>query len=227
MEAKKNPRHDVHRYSKQLFLLSLGISIALVIVAFEWTTEFIQKDPPNSHRTENETLVLTYIPITAQIPDVPKPAKTVRSINMVRIAESTDEPTDSDEIPIEEPAIAQPGVTVVIPEIEPEDVPDVPFRVVEQMPEPVGGYDEFFKVLRNNIRYPKAAIRNSVEGKVFIQFVVNEKGELTDFEVIKSLGRGCDEEAIRVIKLTRWNPGKQRGRPVKVYMIQPAYFALH
>ncbi|MFM7851827.1 MAG: energy transducer TonB, partial [Flammeovirgaceae bacterium] len=81
---------------------------------------------------------------------------------------------------------------------------------------PVGGLAAFYKQVSQVIRYPAKARRNRIEGKVFVQFVVQEDGTLTDFRVIKGIGGGCDEEALRsVMSSPRWQPGKQRGRPVK------------
>jgi protein TonB len=66
-----------------------------------------------------------------------------------------------------------------------------------------------------------------VEGKVFVQFVVDKDGTLTDIKAVKGIGAGCDEEAVRVLKAApKWKPGKQRGRPVKVRMILPITFKL-
>jgi protein TonB len=66
-----------------------------------------------------------------------------------------------------------------------------------------------------------------VEGRVFLQFVVNKDGSLTDIKVVKGIGAGCDEEAIRVLKSApRWSPGKQRGVPVRQRMVLPLTFKL-
>ncbi len=112
-------------------------------------------------------------------------------------------------------------------ELTPEAVIDTIFYVVEKMPEPVGGFEGFYKTLSKNMKYPKRANWDHVIGKVFISFVVNEKSELSDFKVLKGIGSGCDEEAIRVIALSKWNSGKQRGRPVKVRMVQTIDFQLN
>ena len=98
------------------------------------------------------------------------------------------------------------------------------FRVVEKMPEPVGGWASFYKTLTKNFKYPKQAQRVRANGKVFVEFTVNDKGELSHFKIIKGIGYGCDEEAKRVIALTKWTAGKQRGRPVNVKMVQPIVF---
>ena len=111
-------------------------------------------------------------------------------------------------------------------EIPEETIKPDTFRVVEKMPEPVGGWSAFYNTLSKNIKYPRLAARERVGGKVFVEFTVNNKGELSHFKIIKGIGYGCDEEAKRVIALTKWNPGKQRGQPVNVKMVQPITFAL-
>lgn len=81
-------------------------------------------------------------------------------------------------------------------------------------------------MMANNIRYPRNAQRQSVEGKVFVEFVIDKRGLPSQFRVIKGIGAGCDEEAMRVIALSKWKPGKQRGIPVNVRMVIPIAFQL-
>ncbi len=95
---------------------------------------------------------------------------------------------------------------------------------VEQMPEFNGNVQEY---LGKHINYPDAAKENNVEGRVIVRFVVNEDGAITDAKVVRGIGSGCDEEAIRVIKsMPKWKPGKQNGRAVKVWFTQPITFRL-
>ncbi|WKN44325.1 M56 family metallopeptidase [Tunicatimonas pelagia] len=99
------------------------------------------------------------------------------------------------------------------------------FTVVENQPEPVGGLGEFYQHIMNNMKYPKEAREKGIEGKVFVQFVVNEYGELTDFQALKGIGAGCDEEAVRVLEeAPAWNPGTTDGKPVPVRMVLPITF---
>jgi protein TonB len=87
--------------------------------------------------------------------------------------------------------------------------------------------EDFYKYVSKNIEYPKQARRMGIEGKVFVQFVVDKDGSLSDVKVIKGIGAGCDEEAIRVLKESpKWTPGKQRGRPVRVRMSLPIFFKI-
>jgi protein TonB len=99
--------------------------------------------------------------------------------------------------------------------------------VVEQPPVPVGGLEGLYSTVRKNLKYPKQARHMDVEGKVIVEFIINRDGTPTDIKVIKGIGAGCDEEAKRVIGLTKWNPGKQRGKPVRVKMVMPITFVLN
>jgi protein TonB len=99
--------------------------------------------------------------------------------------------------------------------------------VVEQQPEFPGGTAEMYKYLSKNIKYPSAASRANVSGRVFMSFVVNTDGSIQDVSVLKGLGFGCDEEAIRVVKaMPKWKPGKQSGRAVRVKYNLPINFQL-
>jgi TonB family protein len=101
------------------------------------------------------------------------------------------------------------------------------FTSVEQPAEFPGGPRAFGAFLQRNLRYPAAAQRANVGGKVYVQFVVNTDGTIEDLEVLKSVGFGCDEEAMRIIKaVPRWTPGKQSGRIVRSRFTQPITFVL-
>ena len=96
------------------------------------------------------------------------------------------------------------------------------FVVVEEMPQLIGGLQS----LATQIRYPEMARRAGIEGRVFIQFIVNEEGEVEHPRVIRGIGGGADEEALRVVSLAEFTPGMQRGRPVRVQYALPIYFRL-
>lgn len=98
------------------------------------------------------------------------------------------------------------------------------FTYVEQMPSPAYSLGEY---LGNNIVYPDSARERNIEGRVIVQFTVDEVGNITDSKVLRGIGGGCDEEALRVIKsMPRWRPGKSDGKPVKVMYTQPISFKL-
>jgi TonB family protein len=98
------------------------------------------------------------------------------------------------------------------------------YNYVEQMPAAQVDVQEYFAT---NMRYPEAARNNAVQGRVIMKFVVNEDGSLSDIQVLRGIGAGCDDEATRLLKnMPRWKPGKQNGQPVKTYFTLPVQFKL-
>lgn len=232
MEPKKNPKYDVHRQRGTIFKISLVVTLALVITAFKWSVPIEQETGSDIPLPLANNLFDDVIPSTSIRSEVAPKAREIKPrkqnstefvevannqlLNIASPAPSIDqgEPFDNS-IPM--------GPIEIPEEINETDI----FDFVEKMPEPVGGYEGFYKMLSKNIKYPKRASRDNVTGKVFVCFVVNERSELSDFKILKGIGYGCDEEAIRVIALSKWNAGKQRGRPVKVRMVQTINFQLN
>lgn len=103
---------------------------------------------------------------------------------------------------------------------------EIIFQVVERMPEPEGGIEHLASTLAEMIRYPEMARKAKVAGVVFVGFVINSDGHPSDVTVLRGLGYGLDEEAIRVIRETRWIPGRQGGRTVRVRYSWPVRFTL-
>ena len=102
------------------------------------------------------------------------------------------------------------------------------FTIVEEPPSPKeGGMPALYQYIGNTLRYPKEAKDQKVEGKVFVQFIIDKEGHVTDVEVVRGIGHGCDKEALEVIKnAPDWNPGRQAGKPVNVKMVLPISFKL-
>lgn len=108
-----------------------------------------------------------------------------------------------------------------------EEKKEDPFTYVEEMPTFPTGQDELLAWISQNVQYPEIAKRAGVEGRVMVQFVVEKSGDITEISVIKGIGAGCDEEAVRVCKMMpKWRPGKQNGKPVRVRMVIPFLFKL-
>ena len=102
---------------------------------------------------------------------------------------------------------------------------DTVYDVVEVAPEFPGGMDQMAKYLSENINYPEEAKDKGISGRVFISFVVEKDGSVNDVKVMRSVGGGCDEEALRVVKaMPKWKPGLQKGKPVRVHYILPIFF---
>ena len=108
-----------------------------------------------------------------------------------------------------------------------EEKADVIFDVVETQPNPPGGMSGWNKYLSDNLKYPTQARRMGVEGTVIVVFVINTDGSIQDVEVLRGIGGGCDEEAVKIVKgAPKWEPGKQRGKAVRTRMRLPIRFKL-
>ena len=101
------------------------------------------------------------------------------------------------------------------------------FNVVEQMPSFMGNDDALYAFVSKNIIYPLKAKENNIEGRVVVRFIIEKDGNLSNIEILRKLGFGCDEEVIRLIKsMPKWFPGKQNGKPVRVHFTMPISFKL-
>ncbi len=115
---------------------------------------------------------------------------------------------------------------VAIKQIERESSNDI-FLAPEVMPEFPGGADSLAKFLAENIHYPRMAQENNIQGRVFVTFLIEKDGSVREVRLLRGIGGGCDEEAIRVIKMMpRWSPGMQRGQAVRVEYVLPVKFSL-
>ena len=221
MEEKKNQKVDLKRKIGLHFNVGLVLSLALVIMAFEW--KFYENGGlVDIGKVPDAFDELMEIPPTVQTPPPPPtPQPNIVSVpNKIDIEEEIPFTLDiesSEEMIIEDYHFEKPK----------EEVADEVFRIVEEQPSPMGGYSAFYEYIGKKLKYPAQARRLGIEGKVFVEFIVDKDGSITDVTIMKGIGGGCDEEAVRVIKDSpKWNPGKQRGRPVKVKLIVPITFKL-
>lgn len=108
-----------------------------------------------------------------------------------------------------------------------EHDPDAAFVIVEEMPTYPGGQEAMMKYLGAKIKYPKEAQGKGIQGIVYVTFVVETDGRIEGVKVLRGIGGGCDEEAVRVVQnMPKWNPGKQRGKEVRVQYNLPIRFKL-
>ena len=223
MEAKKNPKVDLTKKTGLFLNIGLVISLVAVITAFEWKF-YDEGELMDLGQVNDEFEDVMEIPPTEQPP--PPPPK----IQQPEIIEVPDEEEIEEEIEVDlDVEITEETVVedIVFEEPVEEEVAEEIFTIVEDQPQPKGGMAAFYEYVGKNLKYPAQARRMGIEGKVFVEFVVDKDGTITDVKAIKGIGAGCDEEAIRVIQQApKWSPGKQRGRPVKVRMILPITFKL-
>ena len=124
-------------------------------------------------------------------------------------------------------ALAQTPDSLRIDTIEKAEEKEEIFGIVETMPMFRGGERKLMEFIGNNVVYPKEAIEAGIEGKVFVEFYIEKDGTVSDAKVLRGIGYGCDEEALRVIGLMpKWFPGKQRGHAVRMRYTLPINFKL-
>ncbi len=205
--------------------ISLCLSFLFVIGMFEWRV-------PVNGSTVNLEVKTTNFDDLIEVPQTKQEVKPPQKIQAPKIVEVSDEEIIEDieinlDIEMTEDTKIEQVVFDQAEEAMPEEKADEIFTIVEERPTPVGGLKAFYDYVSQNLKYPAMARRMGLEGRVFVQFVVEKDGSLTDIKVVKGIGGGCDEEAVRVLSnAPKWNPGKQRGRPVRVRMILPIMFQL-
>ena len=229
MIAIKAEREYKAKAYRQLFLaIGLAVSMLLVNIAFNWKFYDDPTIEPLELIRSNEVMELIEAPSTTQ-PQPPPPQiqkhivfvevdeeMEIEKMNIVFDVEVSEE-TSIQEIVYEEPPLQ---------EVEDEEVEEI-FEIVEHSPQPVGGMAEFYKYVSENLQYPRRAARENIQGRVFVRFVVSKTGKITDVEVIKGIGGGCDEVAKEILENAPvWEPGRQRGKAVNVRMILPITFRL-
>ncbi|MCK5370208.1 MAG: energy transducer TonB [Cyclobacteriaceae bacterium] len=221
MELKKNPKLDYRKKSALFFNVGLVLSLLMVISAFEW--KFVENVSVVDFEKSLPGDEIVTIPITEHKPPLKPPLKQIMVIDIV------DDDIEIEKIDVDFDVIEVDVIEDVISsfdDMKEEDV-DVVHDIVESMPSFEGGISEFYKFVGKNLKYPAQARRMGIEGKVFVHFVVDKDGSLSDIKVVRGIGAGCDAEVLRIIrKSPKWNPGKQRGRPVRVRMMLPITFKL-
>lgn len=228
METKKSNRADLER-KKTLFLqFGLIVSLGLALAAFEWrspdTGEIDLTKGTVIHFDEDIFSVTTHHP-TLPAPVVPRPATI---FNLVDNNSVTDDlvPPDFGDNPEDINQVYTPAVKPVLSDETAPDNEEI-FRVVETAPEFPGGVESLYKFMNDNIEYPRAAREIGATGTVYVTFVIEKDGSVSNVKILRGIGFGCDEEAVRVISLMpKWSPGMQRTKPVRVSFNMPIAFKL-
>lgn len=219
---------DANYYSGLFFSIGLVISVAMMLLAFTWKFEETE-DLAEYVAPVAETEEIIDVPLT-NIPPPPPPRVQIVTPEEIVEVENDIELDENIEIKIEDVDIKVDNIVTDVTAIEAprqeEEVEQV-FTIVEQSAVYPGGMDAFYKYVQKELEYPKQAKRMGIQGRVFVQFVVDKTGQLTDVKTVKGIGGGCDEEAERVLKgSVKWTPAKQRGKTVKVRMNIPIVFKL-
>ena len=215
MNLRKNPKISLRFKYKKNIELGMVLTLALMIFVFQGWKKFEEKE-----------VVQQRVDIPIEVEEIPQTEQTKRPPAPSRPAipvESEDEDIDEDE-------------TIETTEINLDELPPPPpppeedvdesaeiFVAYDEAPAPIGG----FAAIQRNLVYPEIARKAGVEGRVVINCLIDEKGNVINTRVLKSLGNnGCDEAAVAAIKSVKWKPAKQRDKPVKVWIGIPVVFKL-
>lgn len=228
MEPKKNPAFDLERRTPLFFCIGLVTALLFTALAFEWKSEY----DPIEIKPRTEVFEAMYIPdITEQkMAEPPKPTEKsvakpksnqppviVEADDKIELTKVLEDPTvEIEDFPIE-----------VFGKVEAEE-PQIYEGVVESMPEFPGGISAFYEYIGKNLDYPSQARRMNISGRVYVQFVINTDGSITDVKVVRGIGAGCDEAAQIVLEnAPKFIPAKQRGVPVRFRQVVPIVFMLN
>ena len=224
MEIKKNPKYDLEKKRKLFFQFGLVVSLLLVIAAFEWTSIKERDHGFDDFVASDEIQIEMDIPPTKQESKPPQPPPPPN-------LEIVDDKTQLEYEPVfENTEIGESGaveeIEIDVTEEEKSAEQEI-FLVVEQMPQFPGGFQALAKYLSSNIKYPVNANENNIQGMVYVRFEVTDDGKVDKAQVMKGIGGGCDEEALRVVNsMPRWEAGKQKGKAVNCWYTLPINFTL-
>jgi len=217
MEPKKNPEVNLER--KRGLFLQIGLVIALLVLlgAFEYKT--YEKIAYNLGALSLDDLEEEIIPITKQEVKPPPPPPPPPEI--IEIVE--DDVVIEDEIEIEDTESDEDEEIEII-----EEDDDEFFMVVENMPIFPGGDLGLMKYIQKHVKYPAIAKEYNITGKVYVSFIVDKSGSVTNVKIVRGVDKNLDAEAVRVVKsLPKYKPGKQRGKSVRVMFTIPINFTLN
>ncbi len=240
----KYPKVNVFKWSGTFFRVGLLTALAIVLLFMSWTRYEKQQVTLDYDITLDEEILTEPPPTKEPPPPPPPPPPPVITEVPDEMVTEEEEPEFVDQTIEEETVVEEPEEAPPPPPPPPKKkAPEKIFRIVEEMPRFPGcehlsskaerqqcSQNKLLSFIAKNIKYPPLAQESGIEGTVVISFVVEKDGSVTDIQVVRELGGGCTEEALRVVKLMqeqyKWIPGKQRGRPVRVRFTLPIRFHL-
>lgn len=223
LEIKRERKEKDNAIRPLLLNIGMTLSLLFVILAINWKT-YGDGNLVDLGEVQTDINEIIEIPPSSQQPP-PPPKQQVFKIEEVKDTKIIEEIEMSLDVEVTEDEAIE-VIDFVAPEAPEEKVEEI-FVIVEQEPLPEGGLEAFYAYLAEELDYPSRALRLGITGAVFVQFVIEKDGSITQAQVVKGIGAGCDEEALRVIQhAPKWIPGKQRGVPVRVKKIIPVRFIL-
>ncbi|MBQ2360826.1 MAG: energy transducer TonB [Prevotella sp.] len=237
MESKKTSKADLNEKRGTFFVLGIILALSLLFVSLEYTSKefdsFLEDEYLDDLAQDFELL-----PSMDEEEELETASPQERTTVLTENIKVTEEiPSEIDNTSIPTPLIEQEVTEDMTNEKEtdeqtPPNVAEqaeepIQFRIVEQYPEFPGGMMEYMKWLTRNLRYPDIARSQKIQGKVVVQFIVNQDGTIADAKVVKSVNPHLDREAMRVIRMMpSWKPGIQDNKPCKTMVAVPIVFKL-
>lgn len=243
MEVKKAYNADIEHLRPTAFLLGLILSLALLLVALEFTTGGASSSDDDSDELDDMAQDLSQLPLMEQkdmIAAVAAPPSSKSVTEKLNEVEKTVAPEAVDKLNLDIKSDAT-GTQMPDPtkdeKVSNETTAQSPvaidenneenFRIVEQLPSFPGGMVEFMKWLTKNLQYPPTAQAQKIQGQVIVQFIVGKDGTISGQKIIKHADPSLDREALRVIGIMpKWTPGQQNGKPCRTLFEIPINFNL-
>ena len=235
MEIKKSDKANLDLHRSTGFLLGLVFALALLFVAFEYTSRpsDFQEDDSMLDDMSDEMEMTAAMNTKDMVSAAPAPAskaltQNVKEVDKVQNADKVAPITSKLVIGDGQGLAKQANVTEAIPQTTalPQDTAAV-LRTVEQLPEFPGGIVEFMKWLTRNLHYPPIAQQQKIQGKVVVSFIINKDGSIASPRIVTSADPILDREAMRVVKMMpRWKPGMENGKPCRTMFAIPVNFQL-
>jgi len=225
METKKSNNADLEQKRSIFLTIGLVLSLGSVLLAFSWKTPV--KKPVELTQAKWDVPDDFIMPLTTQEKkEVIKPLKFVPDIILVDNLTELDDP----DLDLFNTEITSEGIDIsALIDDRGKEVADenIVHQFVDEMPEFPGGMAALLVYLSRSVNYPVVAQENGIQGKVYVSFVVNADGQISDAKVIRGVDLSLDKEALRVVNgMPRWRAGKQSGRAVRVAFNVPISFVL-
>ena len=230
MEIKKSPKADLEKKKLLFREIGLAVVLGLILLAFEWKSsdkqdvielssqvaQIEEDDVINTHEQQETPPEMPKIPVLSDVIDIVDDNVDIKDDLIVNLE-------DNSNIGVE---IMDYKEATVAEEVVEEEA--IPFALVESKPSFQGGdANTFSKWVNSRLVYPEIAKENGVQGRVTLQFTVNTDGSVSNVQVLRGVDASLDKEAVRIVSSSpKWEPGRQRERPVKVTYTFPVIFQL-
>ena len=228
MEIKKSDKANLENKKLLFFEIGMIVALAIVWIAFEWTTRETNYDTlvDTTEMIEEEEIINvdpTTPPPPPAAPEIPVLSDKIDIVDDdIEVEDMIINTEDDNTVGVE--------VKDYVAQVEEEVVEEeaIPFQLVEKAPSFMGGGpNEFTKWVNQRLVYPEIAKENGVQGRVTLQFTVEKDGSVTNVKVLRGVDSSLDREAVRVVSSSpKWTPGRQRDRAVKVTYTFPVIFKL-